>query len=348
MYRTGQHAERKLGASHLERGTQTSGIGLPALVVIVGPTAVGKSALALRLADALGGEIVSADSRLVYRYMDIGTAKPTPQEQALVRHHVIDLVDPDEEYTLARFQADAYRAIDGILARGRLPLLVGGTGLYVRAVVDGLRIPQVEPQPELRAALEERARREGAEHIHRELERLDPLSARRIDPRNVRRVIRALEVHRVTGKPFSHFQQASPPPYPILMIGLTADREDLYRRIDDRVDAQLAAGLVDENRRLLAMGYDYHLPSMSGLGYRQIGMYLRGEVGLSRAVEILKFETHRFARQQYTWFRLDDRRIHWLKNGPRATDQALGLVRALAEERARRPSGCTTPAGGPP
>ncbi len=311
--------------------------GLPPLIVVVGPTAVGKSALALRLAEALGGEIVSADSRQVYRFMDVGTAKPTRQEQARVHHHLIDVVYPDEDYTLAHFQADAYRAIDDVLDRGCLPFLVGGTGLYVRAVVEGLVIPRVAPQAALRVELEERARREGRDAVYRELQALDPVAASRIDPRNVRRVIRALEVCRATGQPISRLQAAAAPPYRVLTIGLTTDRETLYRRIDARVDEQLAAGLVEENRDLLARGYGYDLPAMSGLGYRQIGMYLRGEVSLPRAVEILKFETHRFARQQYTWFRLSDPRIHWLETGPATFDRAARLVREHVEV-----------AGGPP
>ena len=306
----------------------------PPLVVIVGPTAAGKSALALTLAQRLGGEIVSADSRQVYRYMDVGTAKPTLEEQALVPHHLVDVVDPDGEYTLAHFQADAYRAIDAIHARGKLPLLVGGTGLYVRSVVEGLRIPAVPPRPELRAALEARARAEGHEAILAELAARDPLAAARIDPRNVRRVIRAIEVCEVSGRPFSSFQESDPPPYSVLTIGVRAEREVLYARIDARVDAQIAAGLVAENERLVARGYGYDLPAMSGLGYRQIGMYLRGEVTLARAIEILKFETHRFARNQHAWFRPDDPRIHWL--AAHEHDRASEMLERLRETTDRR------------
>jgi len=290
---------------------------------------VGKSALALTLAQRLDGEIISADSRQVYRYMDIGTAKPTLQEQRLVRHHLIDIVNPDQVYTVAMFQSDAANAIKDVWRRGKHPLLVGGTGLYVRAVVEGLAIPQVPPDPVRRQALEERAAREGPATLYAELQRVDPEAASRIDPRNVRRVIRALEVFHLTGKPISALQRVQPPPYQFLILGLTTDRQTLYARIDRRVEQQIRDGLVEETRRLVEMGYGYHLPSMSGLGYRQIGMYLRGEVTLERAIEILKTATHRFARQQYTWFRLNDPRIHWLTLGQRLNEAALEMARAF-------------------
>jgi len=297
------------------------------LIVIVGPTAVGKSELALRLAEEFDGEIVSADSRQIYRYMNIGTAKPTSAEQSLVPHHLIDIVDPDQQYTVADYQKDAYRAIADILARGRVPFLVGGTGLYVKAVVEGLVIPRVPPDPVLRRRLEELAEREGPETLHRELETVDPTAARNIDPRNVRRVIRGIEVFHITGKPISTLQRVQPPPYRVLTIGLTCDRATLYRRIDERVDKQIAEGLVEETKRLVAMGYGYDLPSMSGLGYRQIGAYLRGEMDLPSAIQLIKNETHRFARQQYTWFRLDDPHITWIIQGPEAQRKARSLVR---------------------
>lgn len=303
----------------------SEGRAKPPLVAIVGPTAVGKSDLALHLALALNGEIVSADSRQVYRYLDIGTAKPTPEEQALVPHHLIDVVDPNQVYTVAEYQRDAYRAIDDILSRGRIPFLVGGTGLYVRAIVEGLRIPRVPPDRRLREMLEQRAVEAGPEALYRELQQIDPEAAAQIDWRNVRRVIRAIEVHRVTGRPISELRQ-SQRRYTVLMIGLTIDRAELYRRIDERVERMVAAGLVDEVRRLVDMGYSFDSPAMSGLGYRQIGAYVRGEVDLDRAVEMVKNATHRFARQQYTWFRLDDQRIHWLEARPGVTDEALALV----------------------
>jgi tRNA dimethylallyltransferase len=280
------------------------------LVVIVGPTAVGKTALAIELARRFDGEIVSADSRQIYRGMDIGTAKPTRQEQVLAPHHLIDIVAPDEPYTLANYQAQAYAAIDAILARGRQPFLVGGTGLYVRAVVEGLCIPRVPPNKELRAQL---ALEDGAA-LYERLRALDPDAAARIDPHNVRRTIRALEVCLTTGKKFSDLGQTLPPPYLITQIGLTLPRPQLYARIDARVERMMADGLVAEVEALVAQGYGWELPSMSGLGYREIGEYLRGEVSLGEAVANIKRNTRDFVRRQYAWFRLKDEHIHWFED----------------------------------
>jgi len=281
------------------------------LIVIVGPTAVGKTALALRLADDLPVEVVSADSRQVYRYMDIGTAKPTVEERQRVRHHLVDIVDPDEAFTLAQYQPLAYEAINDIQYRGHIPLLVGGTGLYVKAVLEGLSIPRVPPDQRLREQLYAEAEAKGYEELHRRLRELDPVAAERIDARNVRRVVRALEVCYRMGKPISSLQEARPPPYSVLIIGLTMPRPLLYQRIDQRVERMLAAGLVEEVRSLVRRGYDYNLPSMSGLGYRQIGMYLRGEVTLEEAVALIKRHTRRFVRHQANWFRGDDPTIVW-------------------------------------
>lgn len=277
------------------------------LLVLVGPTAVGKTALSLRLARRWQGEIVSADSRLLYRGMDIGTAKPTPAERAAIPHHLIDICDPDEMMTLGQYQRLAYQAIDAIHARGHLPILAGGTGQYVKAVVEGWGIPEVPPHPPLRRAL---ARLDGAE-LARWLQTLDPDAAQRIDPRNLRRVIRALEVTLLKGRPISALQRKKPPPYTIHMIGLDCPREELYRRIDERVDRMMAAGLLEEVRALKAAGYGRELSSMSGLGYRQLLAHLAGELSLEEAVQRIKYETHRFVRQQYTWFRRDDPRIAW-------------------------------------
>ncbi len=279
------------------------------LVAIVGPTAIGKSSLALDLSRILDGEIINADSRQVYRCMDIGTAKPTPEEQAQVTHHLIDVVYPDQGFNLALYQDKAREAIEDIQSKGKLPLLVGGSGLYVWALLEGWRIPPVPPDPIMRQELDARARAEGVETLYEELRQLDPAAAQRIDPRNARRIIRALEVSR-QGSPFSQLQGKEAFVNSIV-IGLTTDRTDLYQRIDSRVDRMVENGLLAEVEQLVAKGYGFDLPSMSGLGYKQIGMFLQGKTDLPAAIQQIKFHTHRFARHQYNWFRLQDKRIHW-------------------------------------
>jgi tRNA dimethylallyltransferase len=273
------------------------------LLAIVGPTAVGKTALSIALAQALGGEIVSADSRQVYRHMDIGTAKPTPSERAAVPHHLLDVVAPDQEFSLALYLDAATAAIAAIAARGRLPLLVGGTGQYVAALLDGWQIPRVAPDAELRAALEREGEQHGAAALHARLARVDPAAAAGILPTNVRRVIRALEVFELTGRPISEQQVKRPPPYQARVLWLTLPADELYGRIDARVDGMLAAGLVEEVRALLAGGYDWALPAMSGLGYRELRPYLEGTSSLEEAMQRLKYDTHAFARRQPNWFR---------------------------------------------
>lgn len=275
----------------------------PLLTAIVGPTAVGKTALAIELAQALGGEIVSADSRQIYRLMEIGTAKPTPAERAAAPHHLVDIRDPDEPFSLAAYQDLAYAAINDILARGRAPFLVGGTGQYLAAVLEGWRIPRVPPQGELRAALEAEAAELGAPALHARLAAVDPAAAAQIQSTNVRRVVRALEVYMLTGQPISAQQTREPPPYRLRTIWLTRPRERLYARADARVDAMIAAGLADEVAGLLARGYGWELPSMSSLGYIQLRPYFEGAASLDACVERLKFDTHAFIRRQAAWFR---------------------------------------------
>ena len=294
------------------------------LVAIVGPTATGKSSLALELCQTLNGEIISADSRQVYRHMDIGTAKPTEEEQALVPHHLIDVVNTDEDFSLALYQSRALEAIDYIQRRGKLAFLVGGSGLYVWALLEGWRIPQVPPDPALRQSLEARAKVEGGEKLYDELKETDPAAAERIDPRNVRRVIRALEVG-LQGTPFSQLQ-VKQPFVDSVIIGLTTDRADLYRRIDARVDNMIEKGLVEEVKGLVTRGYGLDLPSMSGLGYKQIGLYLQGKTDLPTAIQQIKFDTHSFARHQYNWFRLKDKRINWFEAGEGITKTVYRFV----------------------
>jgi tRNA dimethylallyltransferase len=290
--------------------TRLTGPAKP-LIVILGPTAVGKTGLSLELAEAVHGEIIGADSRQVYRYMDIGTAKPTIDERARVPHHLIDVVDPDENLSLAQYQRMTYAAIDTIHIRGNVPLLVGGTGQYISAVVEGWSIPEVPPNPVLRAELEAYAADHGSEKLHQRLAALDPVAAARIDHQNIRRVVRALEVCIESGQPISELQRKQPPPYRVLEIGLTMDRDRLYERADTRVDQMMAHGFLDEVRGLLGMGYDRRLPSMSGLGYAQLAAHLLDGLPLSQAAESTKTATHDFIRRQFTWFRKYNHAVLW-------------------------------------
>ena len=276
---------------------------LPLLIAIVGPTAVGKTAFAIELAQQIGGEIVSADSRQIYRQMEIGTAKPTPAERATVPHHLIDLVEPDEEFSLALFQEQALQAIDEILARGKRPLVVGGTGQYLAALLEGWQIPRVPAQPLLRAEYEAFAAEYGPLALHARLAKVDPPAAAAIEPHNVRRIIRALEVFTFTGQPISAQQTRLPPPFRIRTIWLNRDRDELYARADARVQAMLAAGLVDEVRALRAKGYGWALPSLSSLGYGQFRPHLEEGAPIAACVERLIFDTHAFIRRQGSWFR---------------------------------------------
>jgi len=280
------------------------------LIAVLGPTASGKSSLALALAETFAGEVVSADSRLLYHGMDIGTAKPTPAERAQIPHALINVTTPDVPYDLARWKAEATQAIADILARGHLPLLVGGTAQWTTALLDGWEPPAVAPNPQFRAAMEERARIEGVEPLLSELAARDPEAATRTGP-NLRRIIRALEVMRATGRPFSAQRGRSERPYHDLRIGLSVSRDMLYARIDARVEAMLAAGLVEEVRALLAAGYDPSLPAMTGIGYRQVVEYLQGETTFHIMCERIKQATHRYARHQMTWLRRDET-IVWL------------------------------------
>lgn len=318
-----------------DEGRTTNDERPSSLVVIVGPTAAGKTALSIELAEAMGGEIISADSRQIYRGMDIGTAKATAEDRARARHHLLDLVAPDQVLTLAEYQGLAYDAIVGILKRGRVPFLVGGTGQYIHAVIEGWRIPEVAPQPELRAELEKKANVAGAEALHDWLATLDPVAAARIDYRNIRRVIRALEVCLVTGRPITEQQRKNPPPFAILQIGVTRPRPELYARIDARVDQMIEAGLVAEVRRLVDAGYSFDLPAMTGLGYRQIGEHLLGEATLEEAIARIKQGTRRFVQQQYNWFRPADPAIHWIDPAVMSIRDVMNMMSALIRKNDR-------------
>jgi tRNA dimethylallyltransferase len=312
----------------------------PPLVVIVGPTAAGKTDAAIRLAERLDGEIISADSRLFYRGMDIGTAKPTAAERRGVPHHLIDVADPDETWSLAVFQEHARRAIAGVLARGRLPLLVGGTGQYVRAVVQGWQPPAVQPDPRLRRALEDWAGEIGGDALHARLASIDPAAAQAIDPRNRRRTVRALEVILATGQRFSAQRRMEASPYCLLTLGLNRPRPELYARIDARIDAMLAAGLVEEVRGLLAQGTSPDLPALSAIGYREMIDHLQGKQTLDEAVTQIRRNTRIYVRRQANWFKPDDPTIRWFEAGPQAVDRMEAVVREWLA-RIGRPGGMT-------
>jgi tRNA dimethylallyltransferase len=308
------------------------------LVAIVGPTAIGKSELALRLAQEFNAEIVNADSRQVYRHMDIGTSKPTLAERALIPHHIIDVVDPDGDFNLAVYGQLATSDIEAIQRRDKLPLLVGGSGLYVWSIVEGWRIPSVPPDPRLRRHLEIKAKEEGIYNLHRELQRVDPVAAAKIAPTNIRRVIRALEIYQISGQPSSQSWRKEAPHFPVSIIGLTMERGELYHNIDQRVDRMVAEGLVEEVKWLLESGYSLSLPSMSGIGYRQIGDFLQGKMSLPGAIDRIKYETHRLARHQYAWFRLNDARIDWLNASHPAgiLGEAKNLIESFIASGARQ------------
>ncbi len=301
--------------------------------MLVGATAVGKTALSVVLAEAVGGEIVSADSRQVYRRMDVGTAKPTAEERRRVAHHLLDILDPDQTLGLAEYQTLALAAMADITCRARVPILVGGSGQYVRAVVEGWQVPHVPPDDGLRQELYEDAARNGPEALHARLRELDPVAAAAIDARNVRRVVRALEVCLVSGRRISALQTKLPPPYRMLLIGLQRPREELYRRIDERIDAMMRDGLEQEVRGLVAAGYGFDLPAMSGVGYGQFAPYLLGEASLDDVVRAIQRATRRFARQQSNWYRAGDPRIHWFGASGDPLADVVGLVQAFVSDQ---------------
>ena len=270
------------------------------LVLLVGPTAVGKTALSLSLAHELEAEIISADSRLFYRGMDIGTAKPSRAELAAVKHHLVDIALPDETWSLALFQRRTIEIIRDIKNRGKLPLVVGGTGQYVRALTEGWKIPAQKPDMRLREAIESWAQEIGAEALHTKLALLDAQAAQNIDWRNQRRTVRALEVVLKTGKPFSQQRTRQPLPYQYKLVGLKRERAQLYERVDARIEQMLANGLIEEVKGLMAQGYSSDTPAMSAIGYREIGQHLRGEISLDEAVMLIKRHTRQFVRRRPT------------------------------------------------
>lgn len=292
------------------------------LVVILGATATGKTSLAIALAQRLNGEIISADSRQIYREMDIGTAKATPEQQQAIPHHLIDVVNPDETLGASEYQDRALQAIEDIHARSKLPFLVGGTGQYLTMVTEGWSPPSVAPNEALRKELDAYAAQYGPAALYDRLVHIDPVAAKAMHTNNVRRVVRALEVYYVTGQLFSQQKGKSPPPYRIYTLGLMLDREVLYARADRRVDDMMTTGFLDEVQRLLTRGYNRALPSMTGLGYAELTAHLVDGEPLESAIQRTKHNTHAYIRRQDIWFRGHDRGIVW-HNGERIDTVAI-------------------------
>lgn len=303
-----------------------SNIKLP-LILIVGPTAVGKTEIAIQLAERLNGEIVSADSRLFYRGMDIGTAKPSREEQARVPHHLIDIANVDEILSLAVFQQKARDAISDIHTRNKIPFLVGGTGQYIRAVTQGWSPPEVKPDEQLRDELIQQKDENGIYWLYEKLKGLDPTAAEKIDARNFRRTIRALEVIMTTGKKFSEQRGQSESPYHLVTIGLTRPRAELYERVDKRIDMMFANGFIDEVKGLLAKGYSPTLPTMSAIGYRECIRVVNGELNEEQAKAEIRRATRIFVRRQANWFKESDPNIVWFKVEDGVVDEIEALIR---------------------
>lgn len=299
----------------------------PFLILIVGPTAVGKTELAIQLAQRLDGEIVSADSRLFYRGMDIGTAKPTRAEQARVPHHLVDIAAPDEILSLAVFQQKARESIEGIYTRNKIPFLVGGTGQYIRAVTEGWNPPEVRPNEALRIELERMKEEKDVYWLREKLRRLDPLAAEKIDPRNYRRTIRALEVILTTGRRFSEQRRQSESPYHLLTIGLTRPRPELYERVDQRIEAMFANGLLGEVKTLLSKGYSPSLPTMSAIGYRECIRVVSGQLTEEQAKAEIRRATRVFVRRQANWFKESDPQIRWFNVGESTAQEIEAYIR---------------------
>ncbi len=281
------------------------------LVIIAGPTAVGKTSTAIALASSFDAEIISADSRQIYRRMNIGTAKPTPEELAAIRHHLIDIIEPNDAYSLACFKQDSENIIREISDRKKIPFMAGGTGQYIHAIVHGWIPPDMDADENYRQNMETVSQEKGKEFLHAMLREIDPEAAAMIDYRNARRVIRALEVFHKTGVPFSQQRQRGETPYQIIQIGLTRSRSELYQRIDNRIENMLRDGLIDETRQLLDEGIPPHTPALSAIGYREMVAFLNREITLEEAVCLIKRNTRNYVRRQANWFKLSDPEIQW-------------------------------------
>ncbi|WP_128895385.1 tRNA (adenosine(37)-N6)-dimethylallyltransferase MiaA [Longirhabdus pacifica] len=283
------------------------------LLVIVGPTASGKTKISLDIANTYNGEIISGDSMQVYRGMDIGTAKASRAEREQIPHHLIDIRNPDEGYSVSEFQQMAKASITDIAARDKLPIIVGGTGLYIESVCYNYAFTEVSFHEDYRKSLMQYAEEHGNEMLHSKLQQVDAQAAERLHPNDTRRIIRALEIFEFTGKTMSEALQAQQKqsPYTLCLIGLTMDRQLLYKRIEERIDEMMEQGLLNEVEQLLAKGYDTDMVSMQALGYKEMIGYLSGEYDLDRAVYLLKRDTRRFAKRQLSWFRRMNE-IHWI------------------------------------
>ena len=291
----------------------------PKVVVIVGPTASGKTAVSIELAKNINGEIISAASMQIYKYMDIGTAKPTLDEMQGIKHYMLDVVMPDETFNVAKYKSMAESAIEEILKKGKVPIIVGGTGLYVNTLVDGIEFADVPGDEEYRNELIEKGYREGAMSIYKELEKVDSESAKKIDPNNIRRVARALEIYKVTGKTKTQLdiESRKEVKYDYRLFGMEWDRETLYNRIDLRVDKMIEAGLIDEVRNVTEK-FKISNTAVQGLGYKEVIEFLNGNISYEEMIEKLKLETRHYAKRQLTWFRRD-KRIKWIKPDENAT-----------------------------
>lgn len=282
------------------------------VIVIVGPTCSGKTKVAIDLADKLKTQIISADSRQVYKYLSIGTAKPSDEELHKIKHYFIDCLNPNENYNASKFEEDALEIISQLSSQNKIPIVVGGSGLYIKALVDGI-FNEVDVDEDFRAEMKEKREKFGNEFIYEELKKVDPQSASQMLPQNWKRVIRALEVYHITGKPIWQFHQTYKREAECLFFqfGLMWDRNLLYHNIEKRVDAMIERGLIEEVKKILSMGYSKTLNSLNTVGYKEIISYLENEISLEKAIELIKRNTRRFAKRQMTWFR-KDKRIKWI------------------------------------
>lgn len=284
------------------------------LIVVAGPTASGKTRLAIDIAKSVNGEIVNADSMQIYKYMNIGSAKPTLEEQSEAKHHLIDFLEPDEEFSVADYTELAHKVIAETASRGKIPIMCGGTGLYINSVVNDITFGEIETDYKLREELNELAKQHGSQYLLDILKEFDPVSAQRLHPGNLRRIVRAIEFYRTTGIPISEHQEMTKQKesrYEPLMLCVKWDREVLYDRINKRVDIMMNDGLLDEVKQLMEMGYTKELNSMKGIGYKEIIDYFEGNMSLEDTVNLIKQSSRRYAKRQLTWFRRD-KRIHWL------------------------------------